>query len=42
MPNLPGINHLRAVKAFEKAGFWIVKQGKMGKGFIDGWRVGKF
>jgi predicted RNA binding protein YcfA (HicA-like mRNA interferase family) len=28
MPNLPGINHLRAVRAFEKAGFWIVKQGK--------------
>ena len=28
MPNLSGINHLRAVKAFEKAGFWIVKQGK--------------
>ena len=28
MSNLPGINHLRAVRAFEKAGFWIVKQGK--------------
>ena len=28
MPNLPGINHLRAVRSFEKAGFWIVKQGK--------------
>jgi hypothetical protein len=28
MPNLAGINHLRAVRAFEKAGFWIVKQGK--------------
>jgi predicted RNA binding protein YcfA (HicA-like mRNA interferase family) len=28
MPNLPGINHLWAVRAFEKAGFWIVKQGK--------------
>ena len=28
MPNLPGINHSRAVRAFEKAGFWIVKQGK--------------
>jgi len=28
MPNLPGINHLRAVRAFEKAGFWIVKQGE--------------
>jgi len=28
MPKLPGINHERAVKALEKAGFWIAKQGK--------------
>lgn len=28
MPNLPGINHLRAIKAFEKVGFRIVRQGK--------------
>ncbi|MBZ0202738.1 MAG: type II toxin-antitoxin system HicA family toxin [Ignavibacteria bacterium] len=28
MPKLPGINHLRAVKAFEKAGFSIARQGK--------------
>ena len=28
MPKLPGINHKRAVKAFEKAGFWIIRQGK--------------
>ena len=28
MPKLPGINHQRAVKAFEKTGFWIVRQGK--------------
>lgn len=28
MPNLPGINHLQAVKALEKAGFRIVRQGK--------------
>ncbi|WP_036483009.1 type II toxin-antitoxin system HicA family toxin [Myxosarcina sp. GI1] len=28
MPKLPGINHQRAVKAFEKAGFRIVRQGK--------------
>jgi predicted RNA binding protein YcfA (HicA-like mRNA interferase family) len=28
MPKLSGINHLRAVKAFEKAGFWIARQGK--------------
>jgi predicted RNA binding protein YcfA (HicA-like mRNA interferase family) len=28
MPKLPGINHLQAVKALEKAGFWIARQGK--------------
>ncbi len=28
MPKLPGINHLRAVRALEKAGFRIVHQGK--------------
>ena len=28
MPKLPGISHQRAVKAFEKAGFWIVRQRK--------------
>jgi predicted RNA binding protein YcfA (HicA-like mRNA interferase family) len=28
MPKLPGINHLHAVRALEKAGFQIVRQGK--------------
>ena len=28
MPKLPGINHLRAVRALGKAGFKIVNQGK--------------
>ena len=28
MPKLPGVNHLQAVRAFEKAGFRIVRQGK--------------
>lgn len=28
MPRLPGVNHRRAVAAFEKAGFWVVRQGK--------------
>ncbi len=27
MPKIPGINHLRAVKALEKAGFGIARQG---------------
>ena len=28
MPKLPGINHQDAVRALEKAGFWIARQGK--------------
>ena len=28
MPRLPGIDHQQAIKAFEKAGFWIARQGK--------------
>jgi predicted RNA binding protein YcfA (HicA-like mRNA interferase family) len=28
MPKIPGINHLQAVRALEKAGFSIVRQGK--------------
>jgi len=28
MPKLPGVNHLRAIKALEKAGFWIAREGK--------------
>lgn len=28
MPKIPGINHLDAVKALQKAGFRIVRQGK--------------
>ena len=28
MPKIPGINHLEAVKALQKAGFRILRQGK--------------
>jgi len=28
MPKVSGINHLRAIKAFEKVGFKIIRQGK--------------
>ena len=28
MPKLPAINHLDAVRALEKAGFGVVRQGK--------------
>jgi predicted RNA binding protein YcfA (HicA-like mRNA interferase family) len=37
MPKLPGVNHLRAVKALEKAGFHIDRQSKhifMSKGAL--------
>jgi predicted RNA binding protein YcfA (HicA-like mRNA interferase family) len=28
LPKIPGINHLVAVRALEKAGFTVVRQGK--------------
>lgn len=28
MPKLPGVNHLDAVRALGKIGFWIARQGK--------------
>ncbi len=28
MPRVPGVNHLDAVRALEKAGFVVVRQGK--------------
>ena len=28
MPRIPGVNHLRAVRALEKAGFHVARQGK--------------
>ena len=28
MPKLPGINHQRAVKVFEKRGFWVARTRK--------------
>ena len=28
MPKLPGVNHQDAVRAFQKAGFWILRQGR--------------
>jgi len=38
MPKIPGINHLRAVKALEKAGFNVVRQGKKHIVMSDGTR----
>ena len=28
MPKIPGVNHNRAVRALEKAGFWVEREGK--------------
>ena len=28
MPKIPGVNHLEAVRALERAGFRIIRQGK--------------
>ncbi len=28
VPKIPGVNHHAAIRAFEKAGFWIARQGK--------------
>lgn len=28
MPKLPGVNHQQAVRALEKAGFRVIRQGK--------------
>ncbi|MBX9660290.1 MAG: type II toxin-antitoxin system HicA family toxin [Nitrospiraceae bacterium] len=28
MPKIPGVNHLDAIRALEKAGFSVVRQGK--------------
>jgi predicted RNA binding protein YcfA (HicA-like mRNA interferase family) len=28
MPKIPGVNHLQAIRALEKAGFKIIRQGK--------------
>ena len=28
MPKIPGVNHLEAVRALQKAGFRIIRQGK--------------
>jgi len=38
MPKIPGVNHLRAVRALEKAGFRILRQGKKHIVISDGTR----
>ena len=38
MPKIPGVNHLQALRALEKAGFSIVRQGKKHIVVSDGTR----
>jgi len=38
MPKIPGINHLRAVRALERAGFRILRDGKKHIVMSDGTR----
>jgi predicted RNA binding protein YcfA (HicA-like mRNA interferase family) len=38
MPRIPGVNHLQAIRALEKAGFKIVRQGKKHIVLSDGTR----
>lgn len=38
MPKIPGIQHLHAIRALEKAGFSIVRQGKKHVVMSDGQR----
>lgn len=38
MPKLPGVNHLNAIRALEKAGFVLLRQGKHAI-MTDGTRV---
>ena len=38
MPKIPGVNHLLAVKALEKAGFRILRDGKKHIVMSDGTR----
>ncbi|GIV11011.1 MAG: hypothetical protein KatS3mg020_0896 [Fimbriimonadales bacterium] len=28
MPKLPGVHHKQAVRALQKAGFWVLREGK--------------
>jgi predicted RNA binding protein YcfA (HicA-like mRNA interferase family) len=38
MPKIPGVNHLRAVRALERAGFRILREGKKHIVMSDGTR----
>ena len=38
MPNCPGVNHRRAIRAFMKMGYWVEREGRhviMTNGTVD-------
>ena len=38
MPRIPGVNHLHAIRALEKSGFTVVRQGRKHVVMSDGTR----
>ncbi len=36
MPKIPGVNHLEAIRALEKAGFRLVRQGRKHVAMVKG------
>ena len=36
MPKIPGVNHRRAIRALEKAGFWVEREGRKHVVMSDG------
>ncbi len=38
MPKIPGVKHLRAIRALEKVGFYIIRDGKKHIVMSDGTR----
>ncbi len=36
MPNVPGVNHRRAIRALERAGFWVAREGRKHVVMSDG------
>ncbi len=36
MPKIPGVNHRRAIRALERAGFWVAREGRKHVVMSDG------
>ena len=39
MPRIPGVNHRRAIRALERAGFRVVREGRKHVVMSDGTRI---